>query len=351
LPVYLRSDGDDPHGNDATFAACTDALARLDRVAIFPEGTTGDRAGLDRVRSGAARIALGAREAGIDDIVIVPIGFAFESRVETRGRVAITVGEFIDLDAWCSTHELSDGRSATHELTDTIATELAAVSPVYASIDEREQLRMAAEVELRASDERARPPRFGAIERRASVIATASDEGRHDVIGALSNHTLRRTMVGLGDDAMGEATMGVGLGGLALAVIALLFAGPFLATVVLIHLPALLLLQLVVSSFESTATKGTVRLLVGAGAMLLTWWVVAMVLVDGAVDVVLAMFAIAASGTLVMFLWGSLGAGLLMIRRWQRTRDRKALIAGLVASRSELITAINQAVPDGESAD
>ncbi len=50
-------------------------------MAIFPEGTTGDRAGLDRVKSGAARIALGALPTA-PDVVIVPIGMAYESKVE-----------------------------------------------------------------------------------------------------------------------------------------------------------------------------------------------------------------------------------------------------------------------------
>ena len=61
-------------------------------VAIFPEGTTGDRGGLDRVRSGAARIALGALPMA-PDLVIVPIGLAFESRVETRSRTVVMFGE------------------------------------------------------------------------------------------------------------------------------------------------------------------------------------------------------------------------------------------------------------------
>ena len=61
-------------------------------VAIFPEGTTGDRGGLDRVRSGAARIALGALPIA-PDLVIVPIGLAFESKVETRSRTVVMFGE------------------------------------------------------------------------------------------------------------------------------------------------------------------------------------------------------------------------------------------------------------------
>ena len=85
LPVYRRSDGDRPGDNRAMFEACHQELAGGAMVAIFPEGTTGDRGGLDRVRTGAARIALGAVPTA-PALVVVPIGLAFESRIETRTR-------------------------------------------------------------------------------------------------------------------------------------------------------------------------------------------------------------------------------------------------------------------------
>ena len=85
LPVYRSADGDRASNNASVFEACHRELAQGATVAIFPEGTTGDRAGLDRVKSGAARIALGAVPTA-PDVVIVPIGMAYESRVE---RVAV----------------------------------------------------------------------------------------------------------------------------------------------------------------------------------------------------------------------------------------------------------------------
>ena len=81
LPVYRSADGDRASNNASVFEACHRELAQGATVAIFPEGTTGDRAGLDRVKSGAARIALGAVPTA-PDVVIVPIGMAYESRVE-----------------------------------------------------------------------------------------------------------------------------------------------------------------------------------------------------------------------------------------------------------------------------
>ena len=96
LPVYRSADGDRSSDNASVFDACHHELAQRATVAIFPEGTTGDRAGLDRVKSGAARIALGALPTA-PDVVIVPIGMAFESTVETRSRAVVMFGEPIEV--------------------------------------------------------------------------------------------------------------------------------------------------------------------------------------------------------------------------------------------------------------
>jgi glycerol-3-phosphate O-acyltransferase / dihydroxyacetone phosphate acyltransferase len=96
LPVYRTGDGDRASDNASVFDACHRELAQGATVAIFPEGTTGDRAQLDRVKSGAARIALGALPTA-PDVVIVPIGMAFESTVETRSRAVVMFGEPIEV--------------------------------------------------------------------------------------------------------------------------------------------------------------------------------------------------------------------------------------------------------------
>ena len=150
LPIYRSSDGDRTSDNRSVFEACELDLARGSMVAIFPEGTTGDRAGLDRVRSGAARIALGALPMA-PDLVIVPIGLAFESRVETRSRTVVMFGEPIVVAEHWSTpapatqHE--PDRQAVLALTEVIGDALEAVSPEFASVDEREILRAAARIE------------------------------------------------------------------------------------------------------------------------------------------------------------------------------------------------------------
>ena len=83
-------------------------------IAVFPEGTTHDIPRLAPIRTGAARIALGAKAHGVDDIQIVPVGLWFEDKVALRSRVLVRAGEPLDLD-----HELwsilPEGAEATDE--------------------------------------------------------------------------------------------------------------------------------------------------------------------------------------------------------------------------------------------
>jgi glycerol-3-phosphate O-acyltransferase/dihydroxyacetone phosphate acyltransferase len=349
LPVYRRSDGDDPHGNDRTFRATTTALLRRDRVAIFPEGTTADRAGLDTIRSGAARIALGAADAGVSGIVVVPVGLAFESRVTTRSRVAVHIGEPIDLDAWRAAPRTSpDGGSngeshpETHRLTEQIRTALTEVSPVYASVDEREQLRLAAAVSLQA--EHGTVPGFGMVEERAAAIAGAPDSERTEVTETLAHHALRREMVGLSDADLMPGPLRRGGLRLALATVVIAIFGPVLVTAAIINLPVIVAVQVAVMAFRETATKGTVRLLVGLVMGSLVWWVAAMMLADGVAAVVVTMVGLGIISAIALMTWEWVIDGFAILRMWFRRRDRAQLVAGLAHSQALVAAAVDNAL-------
>src|SRR5262249_33104026 len=68
LPVYRAQEGDTSR-NQETFARCYAELARGGAVALFPEGISHDQPELQPLKTGAARIALGARAAGAAAIV------------------------------------------------------------------------------------------------------------------------------------------------------------------------------------------------------------------------------------------------------------------------------------------
>jgi glycerol-3-phosphate O-acyltransferase / dihydroxyacetone phosphate acyltransferase len=349
LPVYRASDGDRTSDNRSVFEACERDLARGSMVAIFPEGTTGDRAGLDRVRSGAARIALGALPTA-PDLVIVPIGMAFESRVETRSRTVVMFGEPIDVadhdDARRNNVSPGSGREieADHDtvdrLTQAIGEALEAVSPEFASVDEREMLRAAARIE-RDDATSGGLASFGDIEVVARRLAAADDVARRAVIERYRSYATRLTLVGLDDRQVTRVP--IRWARLVISAVAILVAGPLLLTVSLIFLPALVTVVAATALVQSTATKGTVRLLVGLATGLVTL-IVAGVLIDDGWMAVFATLGVAIGGAVALVVWPPVvreGRGLY---GWLTARDRGSLMRAVHADRDALIDAVNDAV-------
>ncbi len=156
IPVHKAEDpGDGRSANDAMFGSCYDALADGSLVLIFPEGVTQDDPYLAPVKTGAARIALGARAAGVAGITILPVGIHYENKAAFRSRVLVAVGEPIDLDEVAPTLDpagepvSADNRTAVTSLTDQIATGMRSVGPDYRDWDQARDLQLAATTVLR----------------------------------------------------------------------------------------------------------------------------------------------------------------------------------------------------------
>jgi len=97
IPVHRGHSG--TTDNRDMFASAHDALADGELVLIFPEGITREEPSIGRVRSGAARIAIGARAAGVEHLRIVPVGIHYSDKAAFRSVVYVREGEPIDLDA------------------------------------------------------------------------------------------------------------------------------------------------------------------------------------------------------------------------------------------------------------
>src|SRR5206468_1914173 len=83
--------------NADTFRACFEALERGGLIGIYPEGTTHTEARVQRIKTGAARIALEYESrraaAGGPPLSLIPAGLTFEARKSFRGRVRVSFGE------------------------------------------------------------------------------------------------------------------------------------------------------------------------------------------------------------------------------------------------------------------
>ncbi|MBI4637942.1 MAG: 1-acyl-sn-glycerol-3-phosphate acyltransferase [Candidatus Rokubacteria bacterium] len=104
IPVYRRQDDPDKMDRNAeTFAACFAAFDRGRLVAIYPEGTTHAEARVQRIKTGAARIALGYAAERPGALTLVPVGLNFEARKSFRGRVLVAFGEPIPVTPYLDT--------------------------------------------------------------------------------------------------------------------------------------------------------------------------------------------------------------------------------------------------------
>ena len=105
LPLYRRVDqNEDVSQNRLTFEKCH-ALLRQNRcIALFPEGVSHNETHLLPVKTGAARIALGAlsvgqhagEQAGLQTLRIVPVGLYYTSKTSFRSEALIRFGEPIE---------------------------------------------------------------------------------------------------------------------------------------------------------------------------------------------------------------------------------------------------------------
>ncbi|MCU0619834.1 MAG: MFS transporter, partial [Gemmatimonadaceae bacterium] len=132
-----------PRRNAEAFAALHEALRGGEAALIFPEGISWDTPHLAPLRTGAARIALSARDdAGVRGLRIVPVGINYERKDGVRSRVLVEVGDPLDVDTFAGdvdalTDELSrrlwavtlnfDDEAAAGEVLD-VATVLASVT-------------------------------------------------------------------------------------------------------------------------------------------------------------------------------------------------------------------------------
>lgn len=94
IPVHRRQDeGSDPARNRETFDAAHRVLAGGGVIAIFPEGASHSDPKLRPLKTGAARIALGAAARITSPIRIVPAGLYYRAKRTFRSAALLHFGE------------------------------------------------------------------------------------------------------------------------------------------------------------------------------------------------------------------------------------------------------------------
>ena len=344
IPVYRRAD--DPGQvarNDEMFRAVHAALAGGDAVALFPEGLSHSEPSLAPLRTGAARIALGAAASLGRAFPIVPVGLTFRRKDVFRSDALAVVGRPVAWDDLATRD--ADDPEAVRALTERIDAALRELTINLAHWRDEPLVATALRV-WEAEREAPFDPAERVARTRVVTAILAEVRERDDADGLqladeVARHGRRLARLGL---RPADLTAPVGTSravGWALARLPLvmplwaalavagwlLFAAPYRAT------------GMLVARFPlETDTRSTWKLMLGA--VVYAAWVVLL-----AVTATLAWTPIAGLVTLVAVPLVGM-AGLLVrerwrgswrdARRWLLLRSRRSLVDGLRATQREL---------------
>lgn len=259
IPVYRPKDeGVDVSRNDEMFAAVRRAFAHGEAVCVFPEGKSHSSGRIEPLRTGAARMALGAAAEGTP-VAVVPIGLNFEAKAIFRSTAAVTFGPPVSTEAWVGAYR-SDPARAVRAFTDDLAAHL---RDLVVEAEPTRDAELVARVErLYTAARRLDPSLEARVERQRLIAAGMQDLRARDparfaaIYEQLDRYRRRRRRFGLSEEGyLIEASAGtvaefavrelawlVLLGPLGLAGL-LLFAVPYQGVRWLARMPGLSLDQ------------------------------------------------------------------------------------------------------------
>lgn len=122
LPVYRRQDeGENVSKNQETFVAARRLLAKGGTIGICPEGVSHNDPGLKPIKTGAARISLGAVSTNeVKELKIVPAGLYYTSKTSFRSSALLYFGNPIPVQPVELDEDGNPPREAVRELSDRI---------------------------------------------------------------------------------------------------------------------------------------------------------------------------------------------------------------------------------------
>ncbi len=135
VPIYRRNtEGTDTSKNQDMFAKCYELLADNETLVIFPEGQSHSDSYLHDLKTGVARMALGAIKENDSKPIVIPVGLTFVRKPAKRTEVLVHYGKPIDLEVPIDMDEYD----AVHLLTDRVKEGIESVTlnaPSWKDID------------------------------------------------------------------------------------------------------------------------------------------------------------------------------------------------------------------------
>jgi glycerol-3-phosphate O-acyltransferase / dihydroxyacetone phosphate acyltransferase len=153
LPLYRRIDqGEDVRQNLLTFAACHDFLRQGRCIALFPEGISHGAPYLLPLKTGAARIALGALAGGasetehLEHLKIVPVGLYYTAHTPFRSEALLQFGPPIVVQRVELGEDGEPPRAQVNQLTSQLEVALKQVTLNFADEEERALIRKSEQI-------------------------------------------------------------------------------------------------------------------------------------------------------------------------------------------------------------
>ncbi|MCU0435751.1 MAG: lysophospholipid acyltransferase family protein [Bacteroidia bacterium] len=213
IPIYRKQD--DPsqtHRNEETFVKCYEQLAKGAAILIFPEGISITERKLRELKTGAARIVLGAEEANnyTLNIQVLAVGLNYDDPHSFGRNVLIQVAEPIAVSNYTAQWQ-TDKFAAADALTEEIRRRLEAQ---IIHIENDEDDRLVKQVERLHGDELRRkrnlppdsaPHEFRLTQRIAAVVQwfRTHDNARLDELrSGMSSYFWKLEALGLSDRAL-----------------------------------------------------------------------------------------------------------------------------------------------------
>jgi len=353
LPVHRRQDGSDTNDNVKSFAACDAELLVDGAIGIFPEGTVNDTLKLLPLRTGAARIALGARAAGADALRIVPVGLIYEDKATPRRRVLVRARDPIDLDEVWPDLVRGGGRGDAddHVAVERLTTLLTdALTDAYVSYDDESDLRRledAARVALRppTADPSHLVP-LARVEPVARRLSALPPERLQPVMDETDAYTAQLELLGLIDrDVVPGNTQPRLQARLNRSAAIILGLAPLAGVGAVVNLPPLLVVRLVSRRPMARISRANTLMLASIVAFPLTW------LVSGllarrrlAHPWRAALVAGPAGGYAALACWEQLDRVRRAKLHWRRVRHSSDLLEGLREEREAVVQAVDDAL-------
>ncbi|PKV62587.1 1-acyl-sn-glycerol-3-phosphate acyltransferase [Pontibacter ramchanderi] len=138
IPIHRQEDKPGvPLDNEATFKAIYQALATRKTLLIFPEGTSFNERRLRKLKTGTARMALGAvaHLPEVANLQILPVGLNYSDPTRFRSDVFVNVGKPIAVASYLTQYQ-QDEKGTVTELTDHMRRQLEKLIVVTPTDDE-----------------------------------------------------------------------------------------------------------------------------------------------------------------------------------------------------------------------